>query len=284
MNMPSVPSQSCEQCGVCVKSGKYIASQSAAGGRKRIFLGLLAVSCTFVCLLLLVFLILPWLGPGSIWLKNVSLMAGSGGIILLIWLCLTLVFHIYTGRRLPGISGVRHLCIRLFLPLMEIAGKFAGFDKTIVRRSFIKVNNEFVCALPRPIESTKLLLLIPHCMQASSCRRRLGPDLTHCANCGHCQIGYIRELVQAHGFMAAIATGGTVARRIVAETRPARIVAVACERDLTSGIQDSYPIPVFGVLNERPFGPCRDTRIPQETLTEALKFFIGDNSQAKCSK
>lgn len=261
-------------------TGRQLASQGAGGGRKRIFLGLLTATCIGVCLLLLVFLILPWIGPGYAWLRNASLISGIGGIFLLGWVCLTLVFHIYTGRQLPGIGGLRHLCIRLFLPLMEIAGKLAGIDKAAVRRSFIKVNNEFVCAMPGAIKREKLLLLIPHCMQASSCSRRLGADLSNCANCGKCQIGHIRELARLHGFRVAIATGGTIARRIVAQMRPQCIVAVACERDLTSGIQDSYPIPVFGVLNERPCGPCRDTRAPLEGLTDALAFFL--EKQGRC--
>ena len=46
-----------------------------------------------------------------------------------------------------------------------------------------------------------------------------------------------------------------MARQMVKEIRPKAIIAVACERDLTSGIQDVFPLPVIGVLNERPFGP-----------------------------
>jgi hypothetical protein len=49
---------------------------------------------------------------------------------------------------------------------------------------------------------------------------------------------------------------------------------VACERDLSSGIQDSYPLPVFGVLNSRPQGPCYDTLVDLEKVEEALKTFL----------
>jgi hypothetical protein len=73
----------------------------------------------------------------------------------------------------------------------------------------------------------------------------------------------------------SIATGGTLARRVIVETRPNAIVAVACDRDLTSGIQDSYPIPVIGVLNERPFGPCKNTRVDLAKVKAAMDFFLG---------
>lgn len=254
---------------------KQTASEAAAGGRKRIFLGLLTASCVVVCCFLFIFLIFPWLlSPISAWMAIISMGAGLTGIALLGWLCLTLVFHIYTGRYLPGISGVRHLCVRLFLPLMEMVGKTVGLDKTTVRRSFIKVNNELVCVSSPPVPAERLLVLLPHCIQAASCPRRLGPDLNRCVACGQCQIGELRKYAESIGIRIAIATGGTVARRIVAEIRPKQIIAVACERDLTSGIQDSYPIPVFGVLNSRPAGPCHDTVAPMRALENAIAFFL----------
>lgn len=256
------------------KSGAKIAAMAAQGGRKRIFLGLLAASCGCVCMLLFIFLILPWLWPVSHWLAAASIAIGSICILLLAWLCLTLVFQIYTGRHLPGISGMRHLCTRIFLPLMEMVGKLARIDKNTVRRSLVKVNNEIVLAHRPAPEPAGMLLLLPHCMQSGACRIRLDKNLSHCANCGRCQIGQIRALALKYGFHVAIATGGTIARKIVAQIRPDIIVAIACERDLVSGIQDTYPIPVFGILNERPDGPCQNTLAPMQTLVAALAFFM----------
>lgn len=252
-----------------------LANLAAQGGRKRIFLGLLTASCVFLCLLALLFLILPWLSPARDIFAGLSIATGIATIALLAWLCLSLVYHIHTGRDLPGINGARHLCIRLFLPLMEMAGRLVGLDRLAVRRSFIKVNNELVLAHASPIEPGKILILLPHCIQASACQLRLGPDLGRCAGCNRCQIAQIRKLAEKYGIRAAIATGGTVARRIVVETRPKAIVAVACERDLTSGIQDCFPIPVFGVLNERPLGPCHDTLAVMPALEAAIAFFLG---------
>jgi len=60
----------------------------------------------------------------------------------------------------------------------------------------------------------------------------------------------------------------------VVQTRPKLIIAVACDRDLASGIQDTYPIPVYGVLNERPHGPCLDTIVQRSAIVEALELFL----------
>ena len=71
-----------------------------------------------------------------------------------------------------------------------------------------------------------------------------------------------------------VATGGTLARQMVKEIRPKAIIAVACERDLTSGIQDVFPLPVIGVLNERPFGPCFNTRVDIKKVEAAILDFL----------
>ena len=51
-------------------------------------------------------------------------------------------------------------------------------------------------------------------------------------------------------------------------------MAVACELDLTSGIQDSYPIPVIGILNERPHGPCINTKVDIQKVKRAILDFL----------
>jgi hypothetical protein len=59
------------------------------------------------------------------------------------------------------------------------------------------------------------------------------------------------------------------------------IIAVACERDLSSGIQDVYPLPCFGVLNQRPHGPCLDTQVPLEHVEWAIKRFLVQSGEGE---
>jgi len=58
------------------------------------------------------------------------------------------------------------------------------------------------------------------------------------------------------------------------EFKPKAIVAIACERDLSSGIQDVNTVPVLGVLNIRPNGPCFDTTVDLAAVEDAVKFFL----------
>ena len=92
----------------------------------------------------------------------------------------------------------------------------------------------------------------------------------NCRSCGKCKIGELKELAEQYGAHIKVATGGTLARKIIREIRPRAIVAVACERDLSSGIQDSGPVPVIGVLNCRPNGPCVNTDVSLEAVEQAI--------------
>ncbi len=56
------------------------------GGRKRIFIGLMFASCVAICLCILLFFIIPWLGVTNAWLEAASITFGSLIIVLLAWL------------------------------------------------------------------------------------------------------------------------------------------------------------------------------------------------------
>jgi len=134
------------------------------------------------------------------------------------------------------------------------------------------VNNLLVRARCADIKPKRLLLLMPHCLQFSDCAIKVTSDASKCQACGKCKIKDLVALAQKYNVHLSVATGGTLARRRVAESRPEAIIAVACERDLTSGIQDAYPLPVIGILNDRPFGPCYNTSVDITKVAEALEF------------
>lgn len=71
-----------------------------------------------------------------------------------------------------------------------------------------------------------------------------------------------------------IATGGTIARRQVKEIKPKVVLAVACERDLASGIADIEQIQVYGITNQRPFGPCYNTTVDPQEIERAIQAIL----------
>lgn len=242
------------------------------GAGKRLFIGLMTGSCVLLCLCILLLWLVPYIGLEAI---HVSLPWILGGLTVLLiafvaWMCVALIWNVYSGRALPGIRRVRGLTIRLMFPLMELLGRALRISRERIRLSFIKVNNEMVLASGLLVRPSEVLVLLPHCLQRSACPHRLSVDVARCTRCGQCTLGAMLDLRDTWGFSLAIASGGTIARRIVVQVRPKLIIAVACERDLTSGILDTYPLPTFGVLNQRPHGPCVDTLVSVPAVEAVL--------------
>lgn len=248
----------------------------AERSRKRLFIGLLSGASLLVILFLALLWWVPYVGFEGIhpWAKWI---VGSAVLVLMIlvgWSVLGLVLNIWLGRSMPCTQRLRGVTVKLVLPLMTLLGRSLGISKEHVRNSFVNVNNQMVLAEGKKYQPDEMLLLMPHCLQSSLCTRRLTYNINNCKRCGKCPIAGLLHLHDRYGVHLAIATGGTIARRIVVQKRPKLIIAVACERDLASGIQDTYPLPVYGVLNERPHGPCLDTTVPLDTVEAAIRIFL----------
>lgn len=254
---------------------EFMSKPSARRPRKRLFIGLVTGASILLCLLLLVGWIIPVVGFGNIH-PSIPYITGlfmACAILVIAWGSLGLVLQITTGRPFWGATRVRGVAIKFFLPVMELLARLVGISVNEVRRSFIKVNNELTQNLCGKVAPDRVLVLLPHCLQNSDCPIRLTNGASACKRCGKCPIAGLLALRDAYGVHLAVATGGTVARRIVVDLRPKLIIAVACERDLTAGIQDTHPLPVYGVLNDRPEGPCRNTVVTPALLEAALRRF-----------
>jgi len=72
-----------------------------------------------------------------------------------------------------------------------------------------------------------------------------------------------------------VATRGQLARRVIKERRPRAVVAVACERDMVSGLHDvAGRVPVLGLTMQLPNGPCKDASIDVARMEEFVKRFL----------
>lgn len=244
--------------------------------KKRLFIGLvMGTSAVVICFLFFLW-VLPTIGLANIHPLAPPLLGLIIGfmIALICWSSLVLIISVAFGKTPPFFSRMRGLTIKLFLPLMTLLGQAIGISKEKVRTSFIKVNNELVLGSAGRYKPEEMLMLMPHCLQNSRCKRRLTYSIYNCKRCGECPISELIAMSERYSIHLAIATGGTIARRIVVQCRPKIIVAVACDRDLSSGIQDTYPLPVYGILNLRPHGPCLDTLVPIKDVEQAIRRFM----------
>jgi hypothetical protein len=83
------------------------------------------------------------------------------------------------------------------------------------------------------------------------------------------------DLSARYGVPAFVASRGRYARQMIGERRPSAVLAVACERDLVSGIADvGRRLPVLGATIGMPAGPCRDTEVDTAALERRLRAML----------
>jgi len=165
----------------------------------------------------------------------------------------------------------RGIALKILYPLLMFAGSFAGKKKEKYQKFIINLNNKLV--RKEKFRPENVLLLLPHCLQINECDIRLTFNIYNCKRCGRCEIKDLIQLAEENHLNLFVATGGSLARRVIHDMKPDAVIAVACENDLSSGIADTYPLPILGITNQRPFGPCLNTSVDLSQVKEAILFF-----------
>lgn len=155
------------------------------------------------------------------------------------------------------------------------------FNKRILNNNekinqwILKKNNKIVERRVKRESNEKILILLPHCVQNENCKIRVTNNLENCIVCGKCNLGEIRKLEKYKEIVIIkIATGGTIARQHIKEIKPCFIIAVACERDLMTGIFDASPFPVYGIFNEIKKKQCQGTDFNVEEINKVLNKLV----------
>lgn len=250
--------------------------------RKRLFVGLLSAGLIGTVILLAAIWYFAANPSKSVVHEMLMLALGTvlvGGIVVAGCGVGGLVLTILYAKDISALKGPIRVAVNIFFPIALALGRFFNIDKDRIKHSYIEVNNFLVKSKALKLSPGQILLLIPHCLQRSDCPYKITVEIDNCQRCGGCVVNDLLVLRDKYGIHMGVATGGTLARKFVQDYRPRGIVAIACERDLTSGIQDSTPIPVLGVTNERPFGPCFNTRIRVPLVEEAICFLIQDKER-----
>ncbi len=186
-----------------------------------------------------------------------------GRVLVGVFGVIVLYFGLIVGS---GVTGRNFLprplkswtLMRFLVPVALSIGQRLGLSKDRVGSSIIRFNNALMQAASKPTEH-RVLILLPRCL-----RKPVREQLLQLGEQTDCEV--------------ATVGGGTAARKVIERVRPTGIVAIACERDLVSGIRDVAPrIPVIGIANKRPEGPCKNTEVEVGEVAAAVRKFQGED-------
>ncbi len=227
------------------------------GKRTFLFLSMIVLASMILLAALFWYLIIPRFESfGRIWAVLISSAFVLVSVFLLLWYVL-LIISVLSRKSYFNLCLTKGGSLLFFiLPIVTKIALSLGISEDRLSHSFIRVTNTL--ARPGSRDGGPLLVLFPRCLRK---------DIREEA------IGICSEFPET---IVNTAPGGSVARKIIRETDPRAIIAIACERDLISGLKDVAPrIPVIGIPNSRPTGPCKDTVIDIEELRAALESFSG---------
>jgi len=254
--------------------------------KKRVFIGLLAASILLIFGIILSGIFIYYNKFGY-WYRYLLL-----GIIVMLGLFISLVSIGLAGvvmtllnvKKFYGLEGLMNASLNVLFPLVLALGKIFQIPKDVIKSSYIEVNNKLIQSRQFNFKPEDILILAPHCLQKWDCPYKITADASNCRRCGRCDIDKLLKISNINGVNLAVVTGGTLARKKVIDIKPKAIIAIACERDLTEGILDTNPLPVMGVINIRPEGPCKNTLVDLNKVTEAIDFFINGKGQSHFEK
>ncbi len=202
----------------------------------------------------------------------ISIIAAMGlSLLLLLFMSLAIIFTYRNKKAAPAMLKITKAGMQIMLPLALLFARANQQLKKSIRLLYIELNNIIVESDNKKYRSEEVMLLLPHCLQNSECGLKVTSNPEACKRCGRCKIGELLDYAAEKNIGIYIATGGTVARKIIRQNNPKLIISVACERDLMSGILDVKGIPVIGVTNRLPNGPCLNTDVDFAAIKERVE-------------
>ena len=180
-------------------------------------------------------------------------LAGIAVVLFLVLMVLEGAVLIGLGESLFSYRWIEKVLLSLLPGTVWLGSKF-GISRDRVGNSFIKVHNFMTKSQGDRLDLERLLVLLPRCLKREARSQ-------------------IMERTNGNGYKVLTAGGGEEARAAIKQYRPTCILAIACERDLMSGIKDvAERIPVLAIPNRRPEGPCKNTEFSLSELEETLRF------------
>ena len=181
---------------------------------------------------------------------------GLAAVAGLATLYLTVLAASYYGRRtlLPERLMERGPYLQLMNYTSLIARAFGKRDW--VEHAAIDIYNTLAERRGRKVGKGELLVLIPRCLSKQA-------------------LDGVLEIAGRYEVPVFVATRGQLARRVIRERRPRAVVAVACERDMMTGLRDvAGKLPVLGLTMQLPNGPCRDAAIDLDQMEKWVQGLV----------
>ena len=203
-----------------------------------------------------IYLLSPRLAQLASWLPTAlyvadGLFAAAGAM----WLALIGLSYATDRALLPGRFAERGLLLRTFR-LASRVGEIFGVQRDWTDNASVAVYDRLAWAREWRVRANEMLILIPRCLSRAA-------------------LEGVMDIAKRYDVATFVATRGAYARQAIRERRPKAVVAVACERDMVSGLRDvAGRLPVLGLTMQLPNGPCKDASLDLAKMEEFVRKYL----------
>jgi hypothetical protein len=134
--------------------------------------------------------------------------------------------------------------------IMKGMFRFFGLEDRELYTFLIKLMNSMNSTEFARIPVAERAIFMPQCLRSSKCPAHLTPEGLKCKNCGQCDVGPARLLLERMGYKVFIVPGSSFIKRMVKKYHPKAIVGVGCLAEVKEGIDmaDKMGLIVMGVV------------------------------------
>ena len=203
-----------------------------------------------------IYLLTPRLAQLASWLPRTlyvadAALAAAGAL----WLALIGISYVTDRALLPSRFAERGLLLKT-LRLSSRVGELFGVQRDWTDNAAVAVYNRLAWAREWRVRANELLILIPRCLSRAA-------------------LDGVMDIAKRYDVATFVATRGAYARQAIRERRPKAVVAVACERDMISGLHDvAGKLPVLGLTMQLPNGPCKDASLDLAKMEEFVRKYL----------
>ena len=128
--------------------------------------------------------------------------------------------------------------------------RFLGLEDREMLAFFINLQNAMNAAEFGKVPVEERAIFMPQCLRSSQCPAHLTPEGLKCRNCGQCEVGAARVLLERMGYKVFIVPGSSFIKRMVKKYRPRAILGIGCLSEVKEGIDmaDKMGLVVMGVV------------------------------------
>ncbi len=164
------------------------------------------------------------------------------------------------------LSGILFLegSIKAFFRLLNV-------DDSIADDVIIQLKNKISLKQFENLPFNKKAIFLPQCLRSIDCPAKLSPEGIQCINCGQCNIGVAKRMLEEMGYMVFIVPGSSFIKRMFRKYKPEAILGVGCVPEVKGGLDlcHRFGVPAIGLVLDR--DGCVSTSLNWDAFCDLTK-------------